>query len=94
MINMKFCPECGNKREKNICKCGYNFKKGEMEIKNKEKKRIENENQFLFKEPYFPSNEQSNKPLTFLEQYRLMNPSSNLTAKEIEEQMKSVHFTA
>ena len=27
---MKFCPNCGSKRDdKNICECGYNYETGE-----------------------------------------------------------------
>jgi hypothetical protein len=103
---IKFCPECGEKREEDKCKCGYNFISGEVENQKKLEERISSENPVLFKENsldkddldyqkiYFDNQLIPPQPLTFIEQYKKMNPNSNLTEEEILELYKSVHFTA
>ena len=41
---MKFCPECGKRKENDICTCGYDF------VKNEKSKVANNHNLNLFTE--------------------------------------------
>lgn len=95
---MKFCPECGDVRIDNKCKCGFDFLKYES-------KGQEDISNHLFSEPGMREINQNNNyneiindfektKMTMYEKAKMMGVDNNLSSDEFEKLMKDKHFTA